>query len=273
MTVEFGTIRDRVVAIARRDALIQISYQFHLAYFLVATSGSAFVAYFVSKLVGESDVLSEFDGTYFDFAVLGLALTSYAALGVAAFTQQVTEEQSAGTLEVLLSGPTRLFVLLAGGFIVPLALTTIEVGVLVGLGLGWLGVGLSFANIVLAAPIIALTVTNFCAMGIASAAVILLVKRGDPISGPIYQLTLLLSGAVFPVELFPRWLELISRATPAYYGVRGLREAMLTDAGWSGIVDEIAALSGFALVSVPVAGWAFSRSIALAKSLGVLGSY
>jgi ABC-2 type transport system permease protein len=197
-----GSVR-RIGAIARRDALLQVSYQFNLLFFVSTAFFSAFIAYFVSDLVGEPDVLAQYGGSYFDFVIVGLALTSYAALGVAAFTDQIQQEQGAGTLEVLLSGPTRLGTLLTGGFVVPLLLTTFEVTMVIVIGIGVLGVGLSLDGVIVSVPVVVLTVANFCAMGIASAAVVLLVKRGDPISGPLYQATLILSGAIFPVELIP----------------------------------------------------------------------
>ena len=262
----------RMRAIARRDTLLQLSYQFNLLTFLSTAFFSAFIAFFVSDLV-DSDLLEQYGGSYFDFVIVGLALTSYAGLGVAAFNEQITQEQGAGTLEVLLGGPTGLGTLLAGGFIVPLALTTIEVAALILVGVGALGAGLTLQGLAVSAPIVVLTVVNFCAMGIASAAVVLLVKRGDPISGPVYQATLLLSGAVFPIELFPAWLEVIARLTPGYYGVRGMREALLAGAGFDGIVDEVAILTGFAVVLLPIAVMMFGRSIVAAKRYGVLGSY
>ncbi len=263
----------RIGAVARRDAFIQVSYQFGLLSFFTGTFVSAFLAFYVSDLVGETDLLRRYQGSYFDFVVLGIALTSYAGFGVSAFTGQITAEQSAGTFEVLLSGPSRLVTLLIGGLVVPFALTTIEVLLLIGVGVGALGAGLSLYGLVVAVPIVLLTIANFCALGIASAALVLLAKRGDPISGPIYQLTLLLSGAVFPVELLPGWLEALAKLTPAYYGVRGLREALLADAGFSGVGDEIVLLAAFAAVLLPLAVWLFGRSVAKAKELGVLGSY
>ena len=271
IAVTRGSIR-RMGAIARRDALLQVSYQFNLLFFVSTAFFSAFIAFFVSDLV-DSDLLAQYGGSYFDFVIVGLALTSYAGLGVAAFTDQIRQEQGAGTLEVLLGGPSGIGTLLAGGFIVPLALTTVEVAALIAVGVGALGAGLSLDGIMLSIPIVVLTVANFCAMGIASAAVVLIVERGDPISGPLYQATLLLSGAIFPIELFPAWLETIAMLTPAYYGVRGMREALLTDVGLEGIVDELAVLAGFAVVLLPVAVVMFNRSIVAAKRYGVLGSY
>lgn len=273
MTGSARQTSQRLLAIARRDALSQLSYQFNLLFVFSTAAFSAFVAYFVSDLVGDSDALADYRGSYFDFVLVGLALTSYAALGVAAFTDQVRQEQNAGTMEVLLAGPTGIGTILAGGFIVPLAITSVEVGLVVIVGVGVVGSGLSLSGLAASIPIVALTVANFCAMGIASAAVVVLVKRGDPISGPLYQVTLVLSGAIFPVELFPPWLETIAKLTPAYYGVRGLREALLTDNGLEGIADELAILLAFAIVLIPAAVWLFGRSVATAKRFGVLGAY
>jgi ABC-2 type transport system permease protein len=263
----------RLGALARRDLAIEISYHFRLGLFLTGAFVSAFLAFYVSKLVGEPEALERFEGSYFDYVVIGLALTSYAGLGVVAFTAQISREQAAGTLEVLLSGPTRLGTLLAGGLLVPLGLTTIEVALLVGMGVGVVGVGLSMTGVALAVPVVLLTVVNFCAMGIASAALVLLVKRGDPVSGPAAQVVLLLSGAIFPVELFPGWLQALCRANPAYYGVRGLHEALLTDGGFTGLLDELAVLAAFACITLPLSLWCFSRSVAKAKHLGVLANY
>ena len=136
----------RMRAIARRDALLQVSYQFNLLFFVSTAFFSAFIAYFVSDLV-DSDLLAQYGGSYFDFVIVGLALTSYAGLGVAAFTDQIRQEQGAGTLEVLLGGPTGIGTLLAGGFIVPLALTTVEVAAVILVGVGLLGVGLSLDGV------------------------------------------------------------------------------------------------------------------------------
>jgi len=262
-----------LAALARRDLAIEVSYQFRLAIFLSGAFVSAFLAFYVSKLVGDPESLERFQGSYFDYVVIGLALTSYAGLGVVAFTAQISREQAAGTLEVLLSGPTRLGTVLAGGLIVPLGLTTVQVALLVGMGVGVVGTGLSTRGVLLAVPVVVLTVVNFCALGIISAAIVLLVKRGDPISGPVAQVVLLLSGAIFPVELFPAWLEALCHVNPAYYGVRGLHEALLTDGGLAGLVDELAVLSAFACLGLPLSLWLFSAAVAKAKQLGVLGSY
>ncbi|MEE8603381.1 ABC transporter permease [Euzebya tangerina] len=263
----------RLLAIARRDTETELSYRFRLASLLVSPFIGAFLAFYIARLVGTGGPLAEYDGTYFDYVVVGLALTSYAALGVSAFTQRIAQEQTAGTLEVLLAGPTRLPTLLAGGFIVPLGLTTIQVVGLIGIGVGLVGTGLSPGAVVGALPVLVLMILNFVAVGVVAGAVTLLSKRGDPISRGFYQLTLLLSGAVIPLELFPGWMQLIGRATPAFYGVRGLRDAVLTDGGVGAAADEVLILLGFAIITVPLAIGLFAAAVRSAKRYGILGTY
>jgi len=262
-----------VAAIARRDLAIQISYHFQLALSLVGLAISAFLAFYVSKLVGAPQALSDYRGNYFDFVVIGLALTAYAGVGVSAFTAQVAQEQSAGTLEILLAGPSRLAVILAGGFVVPFGLTTIEVALLLLVGVGVIGAGLSGTGLLLAIPVVLLTVANFCALGIASAAIILLVKRGDPLSQPLFQVTLLLSGAIFPVSLFPGWLQAVCHLNPAYYGVTALRQALIGDPTPAQFLTNLAILAGFAAITLPAAVWLFAAALRQAKRLGVLATY
>lgn len=263
----------RMRAVVRRDWLIQASYQFEFLNLLIAPFVSAFLAYYVGALIDDPLALQPYDGGYFEYVVAGVGLTAFAGFGISTFNAQIGTELGAGTLEVLLSGSTRLSVLLVGGAIVPFALTLLEAVALFGIGIGFIGVGISPGSLVVATPVIVLTAITFCALGIMSAAFVLLVKRGDPISGIVFQLNLILSGAIIPIELFPGWLEALCRLTPAYYGVRGVRDALLTDGGFASTADELAILAGFSAVLVPASLWMFGRAVRRAKVLGVLGSY
>lgn len=263
----------RVGAIARRDLLIQLSYQFQLITLLSGPLVTAFLSYYIAGLIDDPDQLRAYDGGYFEFVVSGVGLTAYASFGISTFSTQIRSELGAGTLEVLLSGPTRLSVVLLGGAVVPFGFVTLQAVGLFVVGIGVVGTGISALDLLAAVPVILLTAVTFCALGIASAALVVLVKRGDPISGLLFQASLVMSGAVFPIELFPRWFELLCRATPAYYGVRGVRDALLTDGGVTATFDELAVLGVFAGCMLPIGTWLFARSVRRAKDLGVLASY
>lgn len=262
----------QLAAIARRDALIELSYHFRLLLLFSGTFASAFLAFFISQLI-DSDLLPTSQGDYFEFVVVGIGLTSFASLAVAEFNAGVVAEQQNGTFEVLLAGSRGVGRLLAGSFVIPLVLTTIEVTLLIGVGVGLIGVGLRPTGILVALPVLLATMACFCSLGVLSAALVVLVKRGDPLSGPISQATLLLSGAIFPIELFPGWLQVICRLTPGYYGVRGLREALLTGGGLTAVLDEVLILSLAAAVLTPLSVMMFRYAVREAKRLGVLASY
>ncbi len=144
-----------------------------------------------------------YGGDYFGFAMVGLAVMSVARLGISTFTQNISREQTIGTLEVLLATPTRVPVLLAGSFVFPLVLTSIDMVLCLGVGLGVLGDGLRLIGVVYAVPFLLLTLASFCAFGIVGASLLVLIKRGDPLTAPLTKLTSILSGALFPVSTFP----------------------------------------------------------------------
>ena len=52
-----------------------------------------------------------------------------------------------------------------------------------------------------------------------------------------------------------------------------MREALLTDVGFEGVVDELVVLGAFAIVLLPVGRHAVQSVDRAAKRYGVLGSY
>jgi ABC-2 type transport system permease protein len=235
---------------------------------------AAILAFYVGRLFDTVPAeLTQFGGDYFDFAMVGLAVMSIAGLGIGTFNDTITREQTLGTLEVLLVTPTPVPVLLAGSLVLPLILTLIDVALYVGIGIGVFGNGLTLSGVLWAFPLFLLTLASFCAFGIVGASFAVLAKRGDPLSGPLIQVTAILSGALFPVSVFPPALELLARCFPAYYGINGLREALLGGGGWSEIGPDLAVLAAFAVVLLPLSVWIFVRALAASRRAGLLGNY
>ncbi len=248
----------RLGAIARRDWRTVKRYQFRQMLRLLDFVYAAILAFYVGRLFDTvPDELTQYGGNYFDFAMVGLAVMSVAGLGIGTFNDTITREQTLGTLEVLLVTPTPVPVLLAGSLVLPLALTFIDIALYVGVGIGVFGIGLTLSGVLLAFPLFLLTLASFCAFGIVGASIAVLAKRGDPLSGPLIQATAVLSGALFPVSVFPPVLELLARCFPAYYGINGLREALLGGGSWSDIAPDVAVLAGFVVVLLPLSVWIF----------------
>lgn len=264
--------RSRIAAMARRDLAIELSYRIQFVLRLSQVVFFAATLFFISKLVDQPDSLRRFGGDYFEFALVGLIVTSFATVGLGAFSKSIADEQRAGTLEVLLTVPTSPPTLLAGALVVPLGLAGVNVGVYVLLG-ALFGVRFPIQGLLLAVPLLALTVATFCELGILSAAVIVLTKRGDPLTLFLSQGTTFLAGALFPVALLPGPLEALARLVPAYYGLEGLRQALLEGAGAGAVAGEVIVLLIFNAILLPLALLCFSRALRVARVTGTLGNY
>jgi ABC-2 type transport system permease protein len=263
----------KVVAIARRDLTLEAAYHFRLGLRFVRILFLTTTLYFIAKLVHDPTQLDPYGGQYFEFVVVGFVVTSFVLLSLSAITTTINDEQRAGTLEMLLTSPTSLPVLLAGTFVVPLAFTVLEVTVYVTLAIVLFGANLSVGAILLSTPLLALTVATFASLGIFSAAFVVLTKRGDPVTLFAAQITVLFAGAIFPTTVLPHAVQWVTRLIPAYYGLEGVRRTVL---GHAGLVDEfpyIAALAAFAIVLLPLSVWCFARALHVARATGTLGTY
>ena len=265
-----ATVTSRVWAIARRDLTLRLSYPFQLFMLFWGVAVSVFMFFFIGELVGDSSALAGLQGGYFAYAVTGMTVIAVSFSVIEVFKSSIQSEQGSGTLEILLAGPTPLALLLGGSMVVPLAFATVE-AVAYGL-LGWI-----LAPDVLgplawlrAAPVLALIIGSFAAIGLWSAAFVVVAQRGDPFAGLFVQASNLVAGALFPVAILPDWLQTIARVVPTFYGFEALRALMLTDAPWSSVWDELAILAAFDIVLGAIGVLLLKRALAFARRMGTL---
>ncbi|MEP1125058.1 MAG: ABC transporter permease [Ilumatobacter sp.] len=263
----------RLAAITRRDWQIERSYRLRYPVRIFQVAITMAILYHVSQLVTDAPELQAFGGDYFDFAVVGLAVVSISQLGISTFNANILREQSLGTMEVLLSTPTPIWVWLAGSFAFPMILTAINVVMYVGIGIGVMGNGLSIGGLLMALVVLVLTLLSFCAFGIAGASFVLLLKRGDPLAGPLALFTSIVSGALFPVSTMPAPFVWLAHAFPAFYGINGLRTALLTDAAPTDVIPDILMLMAFDVVLLPASLLLFNRALRAARTAGTLANY
>jgi ABC-2 type transport system permease protein len=265
-----GTLT-RVAAIARRDARIELSYHFVLLLRGFSIAFTVVMFAFISQLVGDAPQLEGLRGGYLEFVVIGLVLNGLAITCATAFNASISRAQTDDTLEVLLATPTPFGTLLGGTLAVPLGIGVVEAAMAFGIAVL---LGATFAPSGLALGILVLLplLGTFAALGIVSAAVIVLTKRGDPFSNLTIQASNLLAGAMFPVALLPDALQHLARLVPAFYGLRSLRAVLLADAGFADVLPDVLILVAFNIVLLPLALAAFRWSVAQARVTGTLGN-
>jgi ABC-2 type transport system permease protein len=262
----------QALAIAKRDFLVEISYQFALIarVFSIATGVATY--YFISKIVDPSQ-LHGYAGRYFEFVLIGLFLGAISSVGLGAFTETIHSEQASGTLEVLLATPTALPTLFIGSLIVPLGFALVEIVFVFGVAILVLGAHFQASGLVTAALAMPPTLALFAAIGGVSAAFIVLSKRGDPFTPLMTQSTNFLAGALFPIAVLPGALQGVAHLLPPFYALQVLRAGLINGDSIFEVGPDYLILVAFALVSLPISLSLLKRALRVARVTGTLASY
>ena len=195
-------------------------------------------------------------------------------MGVAlhSFQGAIRSEQQMGTLEHLLLADLSL-----ASIIVYSALWNF-INSLLNSILIFLVVALLFdfsvsINIFLTSFILILIVLSLSGIGLISAGIILVTKKGDPVGWAFTTLTGLLSGVLFPVEILPSWLRVISMFLPTTHALKALRLTLTGNADLQSIHGEIKFLIITILLTFPLGLYVFKRGVKRAKYKGSLSEY
>jgi len=69
------------------------------------------------------------------------------------------------------------------------------------------------------------------------------------------------SGAIYPVESFPRWLQAFATINPETYSVHALKALLFKGAGLGAVTGDLLFLAGFSFVTLAVSIITFKRSL------------
>jgi ABC-2 type transport system permease protein len=79
--------------------------------------------------------------------------------------------------------------------------------------------------------------------------------------GILNVLTFFPSGALYPTESYPGWLNVVSAAFPMRYAVHALRNLLLKGVGFQAVLPDFLFMAGFALVMLVLAATMFKRTL------------
>jgi ABC-type multidrug transport system permease subunit len=267
-----GSLRTgAIAAFVRRDFAIARSYR--LAFLLDACYGLLQVAiYFFISRTFEGATATSLEGapSYFAFAAVGLILGLVVDAASEGIAYRIREEQLSGSLEALVTQPVRALELCLGmvGFPFLFAMTRAVAYLLIA-GL-WMDLDLARTSFVGLLVVLVTTSTAVAALGIVSAAVVLVLKRGEIVAGMVLFAMTLLAGSVFPISELPGWLEPLGRIVPLRFAFDGARDALFTGTGW---VPDAAVLLLFSAAALPLAVWMFGRALTIARRAGTMAQY
>lgn len=270
----------KIWAFIKRDFLTEVSYRTAFIVQFVGIIFSILLWFFISRIV-PSDIAELKGHDYFSWVLIGIAFTSYLNTALSSFARKIRSEQLTGTLEAMLVTPTRTPLVIFSSSAWDFVFSSLRVVAYLLIGAFFFGVEIHLGSLIPFVIVLFLTILSFSGIGILSASFILYFKKGDPANFFITSVMTLLGGAIFPVEIIPRYLPdylgpfmlKLSYLLPITYSLKAIREALLKGASIGMLWHEIVILVLFAIVIVPLSLFAARFAIRKAKVEGSLIQY
>jgi ABC-2 type transport system permease protein len=265
----------KLPAFARRDFLVAWSYRFAFVSDALALFLQAFLFYFVGLLVDETK-LPEFGGSrvsYMEFVVIGIALAAFVQIGLGRVSAAMRREQMIGTLESILVTPTSPSTIQLGSVVYDLIYVPLRTGIFLVLVAVGFGLDFNLAGLLPAILVVLFFIPFVWGLGLISAAGTLTFRGGA--TGVGFGITLLTlgSGAYFPLELLPGWVETVAKVNPMAIAINGMREPLLGTVDWAESLQHLIVLTPMSAVSLALGIVAFRLALQRERRRGTLGLY
>jgi ABC-2 type transport system permease protein len=265
----------KLLAFVRRDFLTAISYRMAFVSDIVSLIGHVVVFYFIGLLVDASK-LPLYGGsrvTYLEYASIGIALGLFLHFALERVATALRNEQMIGTLESLLTTPTRTLTLQLGSIAFDFLYLPLRLGLFLAAVAVAFGLHLSPAGILPSLILLLVFIPFVWGLGVISAAAVITFRRGAGVVGFGGLVLGLLSGIYFPTELLPGSLGAIVKWNPVAITIESTREALLSSITWSEIATDVALMAPFSVLSVVLGMALFRAAIRRERRLGTLGLY
>jgi ABC-2 type transport system permease protein len=259
----------------KRGFLSMLSYRTALLIGLLSSFVSILQFGFMAKFIsqgGNPPLLAQYGGNLLAYLIIGSAFTGFVGVSLNSFQSAIRGEQQMGTLEYLLMSDTPLGAILLYSALWNFLYTLVNTAILFLFVTALFDVPLSI-NLLAAGTILFLTVLSLSGIGLMSAGMIMVTKRGAPINWIFTTLTGLLSGVLFPVEILPEYLRAVSYILPTTHALKALRLALIRGVSFSGIMPEITFLIITSCFTIPLGLLAFNLGFNKARRAGSLGQY
>lgn len=263
-----------VGAFLRRDWVIARSYRFQFVLDIVMWSFELSLYYALGQIVDSSNIeaMEAVGDNYFAFVVIGLAMVGLVNRIFASFATIIRTEQTTGSLEALLMTPRPSTLILFGSASYEFVRGLVQMAVFITIGVVVFGLHLTPTpeSALLALLVLATTLVLFAAVGLMTAALVIVVKQAVAVLHMVGFVIAVLGGVYVPVEFLPGPLSILGQLFPFAWSLELLRGALL-----DGSADPIkfGALLLSAILLIPVAVWVLNWALDRARSQGSLAQY
>jgi ABC-2 type transport system permease protein len=244
-----------VRAFLTRDWTQLTRYRYAMVWRLMSLVFYVLFFYFLAGVFPDKQV--QLDGSsgrasFFLFAIIGYSLADLLRKNLSGTSSGIRHDQVVGTLETILGTGRPLLHILLASSIFPLLDSVVRLSLFLGIA-AFVSSGFAGAALLNAILVLALSCLVFVSFGIAAASLLLIVKKGEPISTVFAGLSFLFGGTLYPISAIPEWLHWLSYLLPITYCIRGIRLALLDGAGLTVLAPDLLALAVFAAVGITLA--------------------
>jgi ABC-2 type transport system permease protein len=264
----------KIYALLRARWIVASSYRMNMIMSLGGLVLTVIPVFFVSQAL--QPVMADkirFEGTqYFGFLLVGMATMGIIGEAVTALPSAISGGIGNGTLEALLSTPTRLSVLLIGLSSYSIVWRLLRTIFMLGIGVA-LGASIAWSHVPSALLVLTLVILSYVPFGIFASALIVAFRTAGPLSALVLVPSSLLGGVYYPTHVIPSWIERVSDAVPLTYGLRALRRVLLEGVALRDVWSDLAVVVAMTAVLLAASLYVFSWALRYARRAGTLAHY
>jgi ABC-2 type transport system permease protein len=255
---------EKIYYFMKRDMISFSTYKTNIVLMVLSALFGALSYAFLGSNASMQSVLEMYKMSLTTYLLIGIAFNTYLAQSLTLVQRTINP----WSLEEVLVSPTTLTTFIVGSSLWGFIWSTGVIAIYLAVGALAFGVVLN-VNLAGTILVLALGVGTFIGFSMIGAGVLILTKQGDPVTTLITIATSLFGNVLFPPQVMPLQLQIISLFVPQYYFFTNIR-LMLT--GWSleMILPNLLVLIFMCAIILPLGYLVYSRCLRTARKNGTL---
>lgn len=265
----------KLLQFIKRDLQMEIAYKTKFVSDLAYIVFPVVLYYFLAKMIGDKATpqMARYGCNYFSFVMVGIATANILQAALQSYTENVRKFMVEGSLESMFATPTPHYVLIVYSSAWPFVYALLKT--LLQFIAAYLLFGFTLGNMNLASTLIsvALSLVLFNAVGVISASLLIVIKKGDPVNWLVIQLSHIFGGILFPIDLLPGWAQVLSYLFPVRHALESMRYAMLAGDDPVRLLPHLVPLAAFTTVLLPISILFCTYLVNVARRSGALALF
>jgi ABC-2 type transport system permease protein len=255
---------EKIYYFMKRDIISFATYKTNMALMVLSALFGALSYAYLGSNANMQKVLQMYNMSFTAYLLIGTAFNTYIGQSLTLVQKTINP----WSLEEVLVSPTGIGTFIIGSSAWGFIWSTIVVAIYLGLGSLAFGVVLSI-NLAGTLLVLALGIGTLVGFSMIGAGILILIKQGDPITWLIGILTTVFGNVLFPPQVMPYPLQVISYFVPQYYFFTCIR-LMMT--GWSiqMILPQILTLALMCAIILPLGYLTYAWCLKTARKNGTL---